>query len=227
MGEAAAREEDRYGTEDEMEMLGVRDEGKKGEKAKCVSPPEGTGRGLAGCDEEGGQIRGHEEEDEESDEAGLPGELGTEPDGTEKEAADEEGEDGDGASEGEEAGEIVVETAKDATRREKAKAETGGAVVEGDKRKGAEGPEDECVGEAGEWALLDDLGLAENLPKEVPEALANVRKMKARVGLRAEDALENKMKTPPKAPSGCNCQGEEKHLLIGREALRLSQDGKV
>jgi hypothetical protein len=42
-----------------------------------------------------------------------------------------------------------------------------------------------------------------------------------------EDALKNEVKTSPKAPSGCNNKGEKKRLLVGREALRLSQGGNV
>jgi len=100
-------------------------------------------------------------------------------------------------------------------------------VVERDECEGAKGPEDEGVGQAGERTLPDDLSLAENFPKEVPDAFADVGEMKAGVGLGAEDSLEDKVKTPPKAPSGGNHEGEEEHLLDGREALRLSQCRKV
>jgi hypothetical protein len=100
-------------------------------------------------------------------------------------------------------------------------------VVERDEGKGAEGPEDEGVGEAGKWALANDLGLAENFPEEVPEALADVSEMKAGVRFGAEDSLKDKVKTPPKGPSGCNYEGEKEHLLEDREAIRLGQSRNV
>jgi hypothetical protein len=52
-------------------------------------------------------------------------------------------------------------------------------VVERDQGKGAEGPEDEGVGEAGQRALADDLGLAEDFPEEVPDALADGEEVEA------------------------------------------------
>jgi hypothetical protein len=45
-------------------------------------------------------------------------------------------------------------------------------VIERDQGEGEESPEDESVGEAGERALADDLGLAEDLPDEEPDALS-------------------------------------------------------
>lgn len=200
-----------------MEVFGVWDERKKSEKGERVSPPEYTGHGTGGRNEEGGQKSGHEEEDEERDEAGFPGDFGAKPDGTQEEAADEEGEDGDAASESEKCCEIEIEPAKNATRREKAKTETGGAVIECDQSECAEGPEDESMGEAGQRALTDNLGLAENLPKEVPQAFSEMGEMKAGVGFGAENALENEVESPAKTPSGCNSQDDEEHLLVGRE----------
>ena len=52
-------------------------------------------------------------------------------------------------------------------------------MVQRDQRKGAEPPEDEGVGQAGQWPFANDLGLAENLPEEVPDALADGKEMEA------------------------------------------------
>ncbi len=131
-------------------------------------------------DEERGQVGGHEDEDEQGDEAGFPGELFAEPSGAEEEAADEEAEDADGAGSGEDGGEVEVEAANGAGGIEKGESEGVGAVVERDQRKGAEGPEDEGVGEAGERALADDFGLEEDFPDEVADALADGEEVEAR-----------------------------------------------
>jgi hypothetical protein len=210
-----------------VKVLGVGNERKKGEQAKRVSPPENAGRGIGGCNEKGGQIGGHEEEDQKGDDAGPPGDLFAEPDGMEKETSDEEGKNGDGASQGEEGGEIVVEATKRTAGQEKTKAETDGAVVERNQGKRAEGPENECVSEAGKRPFANDFGLAEDFPEEVPEALAEVSELKAGVRSGAEDSLEDKTKTSPKAPPGCNYEGEKDHLLEGREALWFSQCWEV
>jgi len=132
-----------------------------------------------------------------------------------QEASDEEVKDRDAASEGEKSCEIEVETAKNATRREKSNAERGGAVIERDQGECTEGPEDEGVGEAGERALADNLGLAENLPEEVPKALAKMSEMKTGVWFGAENALEDKVKSLPKTPYGYNSKREQEHLLVG------------
>ena len=47
-------------------------------------------------------------------------------------------------------------------------------MVERDQREGQEGPEDERVGDAWKRPLPNDLGLAENLPEEVPDAPAEI-----------------------------------------------------
>jgi len=60
---------------------------------------------------------------------------------------------------------------KCAAGREKAEAETDGAVVERDEDEGAEGPENERVCEARKWPFTDNFGLAEDLPEEVQRRL--------------------------------------------------------
>ena len=66
-----------------------------------------------------------------------------------------------------------VEAAKAAGGVQKAEAKPHGEVVQRDQRKGAEAPEDEGVGQAGQRALADDFGLAEHLPDKVPDAAAD------------------------------------------------------
>ena len=78
-------------------MLGVGDDGQKGEQGEGVNPPEGARGGVGVGNKERGQVGGHEDEDQKGNEAGLPGEPGAEPFGADKEAADEEAGDAHGA----------------------------------------------------------------------------------------------------------------------------------
>jgi hypothetical protein len=57
-----------------------------------VKPPEDSRAGLGVGDKERGQVGGHQDEDQQGNEAGLPGELFAEPLGPDEEAADEEAE---------------------------------------------------------------------------------------------------------------------------------------
>jgi hypothetical protein len=128
-------------------------------------------RALGRRDEEGGEVGGHQEEDEQGDEAGFVGDFLAEPDGADEESANEEAGDGDGDEQRPGGGEGEVEAADEAGGRKEAEAQADGEVVEGDQREGEESPEDEGVGDAGERALADDFALAEDLPDEVADAL--------------------------------------------------------
>ena len=75
-----------------MQMLGVGDEGQKDEQRERVRPPESSRGGAGVGNEESGEIGGHQDEDEQGDEAGFPGELLAEPAWAHEEAADEEAE---------------------------------------------------------------------------------------------------------------------------------------
>ena len=72
-------------------------------------------------------------------------------------------------------------------------------MVQRDQRKGAEGPENERVGHAGQRPLANHLCLAQHLPDEVAHALADGEEMEVRVFLRLQDSLENGPKRRQKA----------------------------
>ena len=80
-----------------------------------------AGAGIG--DKERGQVGDHQEEDEQRDEAGFPGELFAEPARADEEAADEEAENADGAGDGEGGGEVEIEAADEACGVEKAEPE--------------------------------------------------------------------------------------------------------
>jgi hypothetical protein len=73
-GEAFALEEDGKWREDQVEMFGVGDEREKDQQSQGVRPPQGLEGGLV-TNEEGGQIRDHQEEDEARDDARLVGDF--------------------------------------------------------------------------------------------------------------------------------------------------------
>ena len=96
-------------------------------------------------------------------------------------------------------------------------------MVESDQDKGAEGPKDEGVRQAGKRPLTDDFGLEEHFPDKVPDALADGEEVKAWVLFRLKDFVEDFAETAPEAaPRGDGQPGEEQ-LLKEREVLRLSQ----
>ncbi len=121
-------------------------------------------------DKKRGQIGGHQQEDQQGDEAGLPGELLAQPLGPDEKTADEKPENPRGAGQGEDGGKIRVKAAKPAGGIQKTNSKPHGEVVQRDQRKGAEAPEDEGVGQAGKRALANDFGLAEHLPDKFPHA---------------------------------------------------------
>ena len=183
LAEAAAGEEDGDGAQQQMEVLGVRDDGQKDEQRKSVQPPEKSRGGGTVCGEKCGQVGGHEGEDEQGDKAGFPGEFLAKPYGADDEAADEEAENSDGAGGGEDCCEPEIKSA-DLTRGiEEADSEDCGAMVDRDECKGAEGPEDEGVGQAGGGALTDDFGLEEHFEYEIANARGEREEMEAGVFL--------------------------------------------
>lgn len=121
--------------------------------------------------EERGQIGDHENEDQQGNEAGFPGEAGSEPPGPDEKPADEQANNADGAKQGKDSREVEIEAADGADGVEEAQAEQSGAVVQGNQGEGAKSPENECVRKTRKGASTDDPGLAQNLPDELPECL--------------------------------------------------------
>ena len=84
---------------------------------------------------------------------------------------------------------------------EETDSEADGEVVQRDEGEGAESPEDEGVGEAGQGALADDFGLADDFPEEVPDAFADGREAEFGVFSGFEDSLEDWAETTPEQSS--------------------------
>lgn len=115
--EASAGEEDGGGAEYEMQVLGVRNDWKKNEESERVSPPEGARCGIVVAYEERGEVRRHENEYEQCDEARFPGKFCAEPARADEEAPDEESRDARGAGECEGCSQIEIEAAEQALGR--------------------------------------------------------------------------------------------------------------
>ncbi len=69
LAEAAAGKKDGGGAEDQVQVLGVRNERQKDEDGQRMGPPEDAGGGVSVGNEEGGQVGGHQDEDQQGDEA--------------------------------------------------------------------------------------------------------------------------------------------------------------
>ena len=223
LAEAAAREKDGGRAQNQVQVLGVGNDDQKDQNGQRVDPPENP-RGRVGVgDKKRGQVGDHQQEDEEGDEAGLPGELLAEPPGPDQETADEEAEDARRAGQRKDGGKIGVEAAKGACGVEKAEAKADGEVVCRHQDEGAETPEDEGVSQAGKRALADDFGLEGHLPDEIPDAFADGEEMEAGVFFGFEDFVEDDAKAAPETGGGGGDQRDEEQFLRQREVLRFSQ----
>jgi len=210
-----------------MKVLGMRDQRKESEQGESMGPPKNSSEGISVGDEEGGQVGGHEREDQQGDEAGFPGELFAEPFGSNEKAANEEAEDSHGAGQCESGGEVEIDASDGAVGREKPDAEADRAVVKRDQGEGQEGPEYEGVGEAREWAFADDFGLAKHLPEEVPGALADGEEVKAGVFFRFEDFVEDHTEAAPEEIGRGEDHCGEDELLEKGEVLGFGKDGEI
>ena len=124
------------------------------------------------------------------------------------------------------AAEIEIEAAEEPGGVQKADAEADGAMVERDEGEGEKRPEDEGVGEAGQRALADDFGLAEDFPEEVPDALADGEEVEAGVFFRFEDLAQDHAEATPEAIGGGEDEAGEDQLLRKGKVQRLSEGGE-
>ena len=70
-------------------------------------------------------------------------------------------------------------------------------VIERDEREGAETPEDEGMGNAGERPLPDDLALADYFGEKLPKAMTYGTNPKIGVFLRREDSVQYFLEANP------------------------------
>jgi hypothetical protein len=121
-------------------------------------------------------------------------------------------------------GEVEVEAADEARGIEKADAEAGGEVVERDEREGEEAPEDEGVGDAGQRALADDFGLAEDFPEEIPDALADGEEMEAGVFARLAESCRRLRRSASRRDDPARRAGRAAMPQTGAEVGRRSAE---
>ena len=117
------REKDSGRAENQVQVLGVGDDGQKGQKGQRVHPPEDSRGGVGVGDKERGQVGDHQQEDQEGDEAGLVGELLAQPLGADQKRRTKSAENAHGAGQGEDGGEIEVEAAESGRRERKPRPE--------------------------------------------------------------------------------------------------------
>ena len=91
--------------------------------------------------------------------------------------------------------------------------EAGREMVERDEREGKKTPEDEGVGEAGERTLLDDLGLTEDFPEEVPDAFADRRYVEVGIFACSEDVAQDAVEARKETDQREDDEDGEQHHL--------------
>jgi hypothetical protein len=220
---AATREEYGGGAEDQVEMFGVGNNGQEDQQSERVQPPEHGNCRAARGNEEGGEVGDHQKKDEKSDETGFPGEFRSEPARPDQEPANEEAKDADGAAQSKCRGEPEVKAPPKAVRRKKANPEAHRSVVQGNQDEGAESPEDKGMGQAREWPLADDFGLAEDLGNELPNAAADWSELEIGVLFRMEDAAKDRPESLPEERAGSEGQAGKGNPLNDGERCRFSQ----
>lgn len=144
-----------------------------------------------------GHIGDHQEKNEQRDEAGFRGKR-TEGARTDDEAAEGERSNGDGATGGKCEGEPKIECTEETVAFEKREAETGGDVVHGNQGECTETPKDEGMRQTRQRTFPDDLGLAQHLGKEDPEAAGEGAEPEIGVGAGVADAVDDESETHPK-----------------------------
>ena len=217
----AAREKDGDRAQDQVQVLGMRNERQKDQDTKRMGPPESACHGRSGRNGEGREVGDHQREDEERNHAGFVGDLSSQPYRTHEEAAYKESGDGDRYQQREDRSKPEVEATNVAIGIEEAKPEAGREVVQRDESEGEEAPEDEGVCEAGKRALLDDLGLAEHLPEEVPDPPADRSDVEVGILPSRKDVPQDAGEAGEEADQRKHDKQCKQHHLPGRERWRL------
>ena len=96
-------------------------------------------------------------------------------------------------------------------------------MVERDQGEGEESPEDEGVGDAGEWALADDFGLAEDFPDEVFDALRDGAEGPAEVFAGGEDVAEDGGEAEEEESGGGAGEDQQQDDFEGGEVLGFGE----
>ena len=117
--------------------------------------------------------------------------------------AEGEGSNGDGATGGKCEGEPKINRTEETVAFEKREAETGGDVVQGNECERTETPKDEGMRQARQRTFADDLGLAQHLGKEDPEAAREGAEPEIGVGACVTDAVDDESETLPKQNGRC------------------------
>ena len=205
-----------------MQMLGVRNQRQKREQRYGVRPPQRLHCAGRARHEESRQVRCHQCEDQERNEARAPRKL-AQPLGPHQKSPHKENGDACRAGDGKDRRKIEINSSHASRRIEEAKAENHRAVIQCNQREGAERPENESVRHAHERPLADHLRLQQHLPDEVPHPFADRKEMKIRIIFRLQNFSEDGPEAPPEPVDGGCRQGDEQTGLPERKVPRLGQ----
>ncbi len=198
--EAAPAQEHRDGAEDQVEVLGARDDRQKDQQRQGMEPPVGARGGRTLRQPELGQVGHHQHEDQKRDQARLirdfPQPLGPhdEPPG---------GQPHDRHCHGHR------EDRREADGQQ-LPAERFGHMVHRDQRERAKPPEDEGVRQTGPRPLADHLRLEQNFPDELPYSGQKGSKLEIGVRFRAANQPQHAQE-PPAEQEDRHRQQEQEH----------------
>ena len=180
-----------------MQVFCVGDERKKDEQRESVNPPERlAGGGMLGHPP-GGHVSDHEDEDEKRDEAGFV-RQGSEPLWADHKSAESEAGDRDGAEQRKQERKPKIKRAEKGFAAQQREAEAGRDVADSHEGEGAKAPEHEGVSKPRQRALANYLGLAQYVPKEIPDAAGDGVQLEIGIGARVTNTVDDLAKSQPK-----------------------------
>ena len=198
MRELAAREEDCERAQNQMQMLGMRNQRQKREQRDGVRPPQRLHRAARRRYEESCQVRCHQREDQERDQARTPREL-AQPFSPHQKTPYKQPENPHRAGDGKDRRNIKVKSPHASRGIEEAKTKNHRTMVQRNQPEGAERPEHQGMRQTRKRPLANHLRLQQHLPDKVPHPLADREEMKIRISLRLQNFSEDRPEAPPES----------------------------
>src|SRR5271165_242420 len=207
LAELLAFEEHGDGTQNQVQVLGVRDQRHENQQGQSVGPPQGTAGIAAG--QKSHQVGDHQEKDEKSDHTRLV-RQGSQPLRTDHEAAEREGRDRNRDGDPKHGCDREIDPAEEAIAADEFNVQAFGEMIDGHEREGAESPKDECMGDPRQRPLDDHLSLKQYFPNKSANAASDGLDVKAGIFLRCRDDVPDFAETKPEAVDGSR-QKDQKH----------------
>ena len=196
LAERVAFQEHRHRTQRQVQMLGMRDQGQKRKDRKRVRPPQ-QAAGFPAIDESG-EIRDHQQEDQQRDDTGFNGQR-AQPFRPDHKPAESQSGDPDGHRYREHGCYVEIERTEESGAVEKTEPHAFGEIIDGNQPENAKSPEHQRMGDARERPLGNHFPLQHHFPEEIADAARNWLEVKIGVFLGLPDHAPDFAKSPPKA----------------------------